>query len=223
MSLRTVAEWRSAVYRYHTAGTPLSEPARVFLLLLADHMNADRTVKRSRRLIAADLDVAPPTVKGYVDQAIEAGFLSRIQRGQKDRTTAVYQGIFPPAQAPRVPRPRKAKTTPTGQPVLTCQQVNPSHRTTGQPGLTCSEGDSGQPVSPPLLRRPATNATSPQSGGGSPDRTGVTGTPVDQRGPVDHDSGEQDEQARTERDLLDQPYVSPDEEETLPPDLEGER
>jgi len=193
---RTVQEWRAEVFRYRTSGTPLSDAARVFLLYLADHMHADRTVKRARRIIARDLGVTPRTITRYVEQATNVGFLSCVQAPKKDRTAAVYQGIFPALGRPgRTSQPRWGERlvgTPWHEPEALGQGHTPAP-VTGAGVRFTEQVHTPAPVDPPHLGPPPVhhylgdhppNVTSLPSATSTPvDRTLSGGTSADQRAP----------------------------------------
>ena len=90
---RTAEEWRRAVFRTQL----VSARTKVYLLYLADFMDAGRQVSRERRLVAVDLGVGERTVDRMTTEARDGGFLSTIVPGRKG-VTAVYQGLFPTSQ-----------------------------------------------------------------------------------------------------------------------------
>jgi hypothetical protein len=92
VSRRSLGEWRRMVYR----SPLLSDPQRVVLLLLADHMRADRKVSVPCCDLAAVLGKSERRIGHRIGEAIERGFLVRVKRGQKG-VTAEYQGTFPNA------------------------------------------------------------------------------------------------------------------------------
>ncbi|WP_147381487.1 hypothetical protein [Nocardioides immobilis] len=75
----------------------VSARTKLYLVYLADFMDAGRRVSRERRLVAADLGVGERTVDRMTNEARDGGFLSTIVPGRKG-VTAVYQGLFPTSQ-----------------------------------------------------------------------------------------------------------------------------
>jgi hypothetical protein len=91
---RTVDQWRAAVFR----SAAISDAVRVYLLRLADHMKADRTVCVPRAQIARELNRHEQRIAERTRAAISAGFLATVSAGYKGHT-AVYQGTFPDVQS----------------------------------------------------------------------------------------------------------------------------
>lgn len=86
---RTVEDWRRAVYK-----STVTDAVRVYLLRLADHMDADRTVCVPRRQLARELNRHEQRIAERTTAAIKAGLLDVVSPGYKGHT-AVYQGLFP--------------------------------------------------------------------------------------------------------------------------------
>jgi hypothetical protein len=85
-----VEEWRCAVYAHPT----IKDGVRVYLLKLADHMRADRTVSVPRRTIARQLGKSERRIDERNKEARAAGLIDVVVRGQKN-VTAVFVGLFP--------------------------------------------------------------------------------------------------------------------------------
>ena len=75
----------------------LTDPVRVYLLYLAEHMHADRKVSVPRKTIAKALGRSERRVTERVSAAHEAGFLHTVSAGYRGHVP-VYQGIFPAAE-----------------------------------------------------------------------------------------------------------------------------
>lgn len=90
---RTVEQWRRVVIR----SPRISDAVRVYLLVLADHMRADRTVSVPRARIAEQMGRHPQRIAERTRAAHDAGFLDTVSPGYKGHT-AVYQGLFPEAE-----------------------------------------------------------------------------------------------------------------------------
>jgi hypothetical protein len=93
VSKLSVAEWRRQVFHSRR----LSDPARVYLLLLAEHMRADRKVSVPRATIARALGKSERRITERTAAAHEAGFLSTVSAGYRGHVP-VYQGIVPTAE-----------------------------------------------------------------------------------------------------------------------------
>ena len=122
---KTVEQWRTAVYGSAT----ISDAVRVYLLRLADHMKADRTVSVPRSQLARELNRHEQRIAERTRAAIEAGFLDTVSSGYKGHT-AVYQGMFPtPAETAKGTDLQYAKESlerypmPTEMPEMTGQSV----------------------------------------------------------------------------------------------------
>lgn len=90
MSRRSVEDWRRQVYR----ATVVGGRVQVLLLLMADHMRADRKVSIPRARLAAYLDITERRVSERIKVAIEHGYLDKVGGGYRGRT-AEYQALFP--------------------------------------------------------------------------------------------------------------------------------
>lgn len=86
---RTVDQWRAVVF-----AATIPDSVRVYLLKLADHMDARRFVSVPRSQLAAELGRHEQRIAERTKAAIEAGFLDTISPGFKGHT-AIYQGMFP--------------------------------------------------------------------------------------------------------------------------------
>lgn len=85
-----VMKWRLAVY-----GCPnMTNGCRVLLLRMSDDMAADRRVSVPRRVLAADLDVAPARITEWIKAARDLGFLDLVAAGKPGQTSE-YQGLYP--------------------------------------------------------------------------------------------------------------------------------
>jgi hypothetical protein len=123
----------------------LKDPQRVVLLLLADHMRADRKVSVPCCDLAATLGKSERRVGHRIGEAIDRGFLVRVRRGQKG-ITAEYQGTFPSAvsMTPGVPAETTLSRTATS-PLRKAPGVpaeTPVRRTPGVPTTTTAERQS---------------------------------------------------------------------------------
>lgn len=87
---RTVEDWRRTVFR----SAAISDAVKVYLLKLADHMKADRTVSVPRSQLARELNRHEQRIAERTRAAIDAGLLDTVSPGYKGHT-AVYQGLFP--------------------------------------------------------------------------------------------------------------------------------
>lgn len=96
---QSVYQWRERVW----AARSISHGCRLMLVLLAEHMKADRIVSVPRERLAGELGVHVSRISEWVDSAIDAGYLVRVSPGSPGRT-AVYQGT----------RPDRDGTAPTG-------------------------------------------------------------------------------------------------------------
>lgn len=156
----TIDQWKSAIWRFKTKGTPLREPARVFLCYLACKMGPDLTVQIPQRRMAEALGVSQMTVKRYIEQAVQVGLLDYVSHGQKGRASAVYVAVIPPRSGAVVIPPSKSQgDTPGG--------VNES-------AVVIPPGD------PHYLGDHPLDATSVQSVGGVTDKS-AGGTPEGHR------------------------------------------
>jgi hypothetical protein len=96
----TVDDWRRAVF----ASPDVSDPTRVLLLLLADHMGPDLKVSVARPKLAKQLARSERRVADRFREAVgempgqdpNKRLLDRVVRGQK-HVQAVYQGLMPNA------------------------------------------------------------------------------------------------------------------------------
>ncbi len=90
----------------------IKDNTRVLLLLLADHMKADRTVSVPQEKLADHIGRSKRRVTERVTAAHKAGFLSTIAGGYVGHT-AVYQGLFPNSQSGTDARPLSAQESRT--------------------------------------------------------------------------------------------------------------
>jgi hypothetical protein len=86
---RTLDQWRAVVF-----AATMPDSVRVYLLKLAEHMDARRYVSVPRAQLAAELGRHEQRIAERSRQAIELGYLDTISPGYKGHT-AVYQGLFP--------------------------------------------------------------------------------------------------------------------------------
>jgi hypothetical protein len=93
LSRRTIEEWRRAVFR----SPRISDPVRVYLLFLAEHMRADRKVSVPRGDVAKALGKHERRISERTTAAHAAGFLSTVSPGYRGHVP-VYQGTFPNAE-----------------------------------------------------------------------------------------------------------------------------
>lgn len=158
--------WLDAVVAWQCYQSELSEPARVMLLHLGRFMAADLTVRRSQRKLAEELAKERRTIRAYVAEAVNVGFLVPEERAVKDRRTASYRGAFPPVEAqqlsPRVPLSARP-VGGTGRPPKSAEVGGTSGPPDGRDGAPTPKSDSGRDGMTPLLRRPTGSAASQQS------------------------------------------------------------
>jgi hypothetical protein len=117
MSRRSLDEWRRAVFQSHK----ITDPVRVYLLYLAEHMRADRKVSVPQARVESALGKSKRQVDERRAKAIEAGLLTRVSPGYKGHT-AVYQGLFPTRE--RV-TPTSTLSVRQGVTLSTLQRVTP--------------------------------------------------------------------------------------------------
>jgi len=81
----------------------MTDPCRVLLLYLLDHMDSNGIVSRPRTKITADLGIHSARVTERLRLARDLGFLTVVRRGRQ-HWTAVYQATTPPSRGTaRVP------------------------------------------------------------------------------------------------------------------------
>jgi hypothetical protein len=114
------------------------------LLLLADHMKADRKVSVPCRELAATLGKSERRVGHRIGEVIALGFLVRLKRGQKG-ITAEYQGTFP--NAVRVTPGVPAETS------LSRMATSPLRKAPGGPAETAVRWTPGGPTTTTAERR----------------------------------------------------------------------
>lgn len=108
---------------------PVTAKVKVYLLYLADHMRADRTVSIPRRHVAVALGASERRVDDWNTAARQVGLLDVVVRGQKG-VTAVYVALFPEPFSATKPSALNSPETVALKP--------PSART---PGVAPREGD----------------------------------------------------------------------------------
>jgi hypothetical protein len=162
---QSVSDWRRAVY----ASRRLPDSVRVLLLLLADHMGADRRVSIPRTDLAAMLGISERRVTQRVTEAHTHGFLTTIVRGQKG-VTAIYQGLFGEAFRGTATSPLKGDAL---QP--------PDGPFSGTPVGPTTTGDSTTPAVARTDRHPADQ---PGTATTSPRRQRLSPVPSATAGPV---------------------------------------
>ena len=81
--------FRRGVYQGRHMLTP---GCQVLLLRLSDDMNPNAIVSIPRSTLTEEFDCAPPRITEWINQAVTAGYLSRVRRGRPG-VTAVYQGL----------------------------------------------------------------------------------------------------------------------------------
>lgn len=119
MTARPVrGRWRAEVLR----SSAITDSVRVLLVLLADHMTEGGRVSQPRSRLAEQLGRSERRVAERIEAAIDAGLLTRVERGRVGRT-ATYAAAFPSAKgADGHPRARGRTTAPsrgrTGAPYL---------------------------------------------------------------------------------------------------------
>ncbi len=92
--------WRKAVYAPRPG---MTDPCRVLLLYLLDHMESNGIVSRPRTKITADLGIHSARVTERLRLARDLRFLTVVRRGRQ-HWTAVYQATIPSSRGTaRVP------------------------------------------------------------------------------------------------------------------------
>ena len=92
---KTPRDWRREVLR----STAITDPVRVLLLVLAEHMKGDLTVSVPRRDLARWLNRSEKRITDRIASAHAAGLLDTVSPGFKGHT-AVYAALFPEAKGP---------------------------------------------------------------------------------------------------------------------------
>ena len=155
MSRRSVEDWRRDVFR----STVLSDRAKVLLLFLAEHMNADRRVSLPRAQVAKALGKSERRITERITEAHDAGWLSTVVRGQKG-ITAVYQGLFPDVLSGTDARPlnrRQSKFSGTPTSPLKGAETRPLNRP--------NDAFRGRTSVPPIEERTSQRVVTDRNGG----------------------------------------------------------
>lgn len=141
MKMRTVADWKAAVYKHRG----LTGSAKVMLLYLADHMDGRLQVSVPRRQIAADLGVNVRRVTEWTQTAVTVGFLDHVRKGRPG-VTAAYAGTFPSPRGglPAINTKSTNQDTEHGAPVRTNQDTE--HGAKKRTMWTAQHGADGGPA-----------------------------------------------------------------------------
>jgi hypothetical protein len=141
--------WISEVFR-----TPLiTDSVRVALLAIAPEMDEDGLVALRRADLAARLDRTDRRTGDRIAAAIEAGFLKRLSRGQRNGP-GQYRGTLPDSRSsghPGGPKNGAVLGTPGGPEENSLQD---SFQPEENSGLQDTRGASRQPFDPSVFRTP---------------------------------------------------------------------